>query len=130
MSELDIQQWLNSISQSVAKRDLAAHMNLVSQNVQVYGLPSGETIDYDGWKKRRQSEFKRGLIKRVSYNKPRIKNIALKRLIFEVQEITDATNGAVLLLDKKVVLEKEADGQWRVVEENINNWKHIKANAN
>ena len=129
MSELDIQQWLKAVSKSVAEHDIDGHMDLVSHNVQVYGLPSGATIDYQGWKKRRQSEFKRGLIHNISYNKPHIKNIALKRLIFEVQEITDASNGETLLLDKKIVLEKEHDGKWRVVEETINNWQHIKAKA-
>lgn len=126
MSELDIKKWLKSVSDSVEKQDLDAHMNLVSENVAVYGMPSGQTIHYQDWKKRRKSEFKRDMLKSLSYNELKIKTIALKRLIFNINEMMESKEGDIVIINKDVVLEQEADQAWRVIEETVNNWQHMK----
>ena len=125
MSELDIQKWLSNITETIKTKDIKKHMELVSKNVAVYGLPNGKTLNYADWKKRRQSEFKRGLIKNIKYDKLSIKNFGLRRLTFKIEEVTDSSNNALLLVNKEIILEQEQDNQWRVVEETIKNWKFL-----
>ena len=128
MSELDIKKWLSNIEKTIESKDLDGHMALVSENVMVYGMPSGKTLNYADWRKRRESEFKRNLIKKLAYDNLQIKNFGLRRLIFTIQEIIDGTNGDVAFVNKQIVLEQAQDNQWRVVEETIKDWKFLKGN--
>ena len=127
MSELDIRKWLSNITDTVKTKDLDRHMDLVSENVMVYGMPSGKTLSHADWRKRRESEFKRGLIKELNYDKLQVKNYGLRRLIFSIQEIMDGSSGDLAIVNKQIVLEQEEDDQWRVVEETIKDWKYLKA---
>ena len=127
MSELDIRKWLSNISETVESKDLEKHMELVSENVMVYGMPSGKTLDYSDWRKRRESEFKRNLIKKLSYDNLQIKNFGLRRLIFSIQETMEGSSGDIALIDKQVILEQDESDEWRVVEETIKDWKFLKA---
>lgn len=129
MSELDIRKWLSSITETVRAKDLAKHMDLISENVVVYGMPSGKTLNYADWRNRRQSEFNRGLIKKLAYDKLVIKNIGLRRLIFKIEEIMDGINGDLAIINKEVILEQEKDNKWRVVEETIKDWKYLRAST-
>lgn len=128
MSELDIKKWLSNITETVKSKDLDKHMALVSENVAVYGSPSGKTLRYADWEKRRKSEFSRDLIKDLKYDNLKIKTFGLRRLIFNIEEIIDGTNGDLAIIQKQIILEQEQDNQWRVVEETINNWKFLKGN--
>ena len=128
MSELDIKKWLSNITETVKSKDLDKHMALISENIMVYGMPSGKTLNYADWYKRRESEFKRNLIKNLTYDDLQIKNFGLRRLIFTIQEIMDGTNGDMAIINKQIVLEQEQDEKWRAVEETIQNWKFVKGN--
>ena len=78
MSEFDIQNWLTNITETIRNKDLKKHMDLVSENVVIYGMPNGETLNYADWYGRRKSEFGRGLLKNVSYNNLKIKTLGLR----------------------------------------------------
>ena len=67
MSELDIRKWLSNITETVKTKDIQKHMDLVSENVVVYGMPSGNTLNYADWRSRRKCEFNRGIIKSLAY---------------------------------------------------------------
>ena len=92
MSQELIRNWLNQLSDSVQQLDLDAHMALVSKNVQVYGLPSKNVVNYKGWKKRRRNEFERNLLASLNFSNMNIKTITLRRLGFSVTE-TMLANG-------------------------------------
>lgn len=127
MSEVDIRKWLSDITQTVNSKDLEKHMDLVSENVAVYGLPGGNVLSYADWYSRRKNEFKRGLLKNIGYNKLKIKTIGLRRLIFDVEELMDASNGDLVIINKSITIESGQDEKWRVVEENIKDWKYLRA---
>lgn len=118
-----VASWLKQMADSVKKRDLAAHMKLVSKNVHVYGVPGKEVIDYAGWKERRKNEFSKGLLESISYSEPRLKIIALRRIAFSVEETMRAHNGDAVMIHKDVVLEQEHDARWRVVEERVKDYR-------
>ena len=126
MSENDIRKWLSNITETVKNKDLDKHMALISENVMVYGLPNGKTLSYADWEIRRKNEFQRNLIKEIAYNNLKIKNIGLRRLIFDIDEIIDGTSGDFAFVQKQIILEEEQDSKWRVVEEKIKNWKFLK----
>lgn len=126
MSELDIRKWLSNITETVEAKDLDKHMDLVSENVMVYGMPKGRTLNYADWRKRRKNEFQKDQIKSLAYNNLKLKNIGLRRIIFNVDEVMDGNNGDFAFIKKQIVLEQEQDNQWRVVEETIKNWKFLK----
>lgn len=126
MSENDIRKWLSNITETVKNKDLDKHMALISENVMVYGLPNGKTLSYADWEIRRKNEFQRNLIKEIAYNNLKIKNIGLRRLIFDIDEIIDGTSGDFAFIQKQIILEEEQDNKWRVVEEKIKNWKFLK----
>lgn len=127
MSEFDIQNWLTNITETIRNKDLKKHMDLVSENVVIYGMPNGETLNYADWYGRRKSEFGRGLLKNISYNNLKVKTLGLRRLIFDIEEVMDGTSGDMAIINKTVILEQEQDEQWRVVEETVKDWKFLKA---
>lgn len=126
MSQELILSWLDRISDSVQKRDLDAHMGLVSKKVLVYGIPEQESLGYYDWKRRRRNEFNNNRLASLTYSNLNIKTISLRRLGFQVTEIMQATTGQSVQIDKEIILEQEKDKEWRVVEENIKHWHRLK----
>jgi len=126
MSQELIINWLKRLSESVKNRDLETHMGLVSKKVRVYGIPNQASLGYQDWYRRRRNEFNNNRLASLSYNNLNIKTITLRRLGFQVTEIMQATNGQQIQINKDILLEQEEDNQWRVVEETIQQWHHIK----
>ncbi len=123
-----IDKWLEAMSRSIAQRDLPAHMELISKKVEVFGNPSKENINYTGWYKRRKNEFEKQNVVCVSYANIKIKTITQRRIIFNVNESIAGTDGRIITLNQDVILEREDDDQWRIVEQNIRSCKHYKMN--
>ncbi|VAX11228.1 hypothetical protein MNBD_GAMMA25-1684 [hydrothermal vent metagenome] len=123
MPQTIVGNWLKQLTRSVKTRDLDAHMRLVSERVQIYGLPGGQIIGYAQWKKRRYTEFSQAQLLALDYRLLNLKTITARRLGFHVEEIMQACNGMCIYIDKDIILEREQDEQWRVVEENIHHWK-------
>ena len=126
MSQELIINWLKRLTESVKNRDLETHMGLVSKKVRVYGIPNQASLGYQDWYRRRRNEFNNNRLASLSYNNLNIKTISLRRLGFQVTEIMQATNGQQIQINKDILLEQEEDNQWRVVEETIQQWHHIK----
>lgn len=114
-----VQSLLNDLTYSVSTHDLRGHMRLVSKDVKVLGL-GNQVIDYKGWKTRRNNEFEKGLLKRVSYGIPDIIEANQTSITFKVMEHIKATDGKAYKVNKEVVLLKEQDGKWRILLETYN----------
>jgi hypothetical protein len=125
MSQELILNWLDRMSESVKKRDLETHMGLVSKKVLVYGIPNQESLGYFDWKQRRRNEFYKNHLASLTYSNLNIKTITLRRLGFQITEVMQATTGLKIHINKEIILEQEADNEWRVVEETIKQWHHI-----
>jgi len=123
-----IYHWQEAMSKTIGNRDLPGHMELISKKVEVFGNPSKEHINYAGWYKRRKNEFEKGSVICVSYANTRIKTITLRRIIFNVNESIVGTDGRIIMLNQDVILEREDDDQWRLVEQTIRSWKQYKMN--
>lgn len=121
-----IYEWQEAMSRTIGERDLPNHMELISKKVEVFGNPSKDHINYAGWYKRRKNEFEKQSVICVSYANTRIKTITLRRIIFNVNESIVGTDGRIITLNLDVILEREDDDKWRLVEQNIRSWKHYK----
>lgn len=119
MSEPAIRNWLQQVSKTVAARDHAAHMQLISRDVTLLGVPGFDSIGYDDWSKQCEYEFSKQLIESVEYGNLRIRVVTGKRLKFMTYEIVTASDGSVNAQGIECLLEKEDDGNWRLVQERI-----------
>ncbi len=115
--------WIEGITASVKNRDLDAHMKMVSASVQVYGMPSKAVIDFKEWRMRRKVEFTSGELMSINYEIQRIITNMQRRITFTAVENLLNNTGKLIRLDKTIILEKEEDDVWRVVEESIKDWK-------
>jgi len=123
IAEQTIHAWCIDISQSIQQQDIDKHMQLVSQRVQVYGVPSKDTINYRQWKLRRKNEFSKNSLLAINFKEIRLISSTPKRLRFNTQETMLGNDGKMVLLDKNITLELEDDNFWRVIEEMVNKWR-------
>lgn len=124
-----IEDWLSAMQASVESHDLEAHMALVSKNVRVYGLPHHKEVNYENWQQRRKNEFEHNKLQGLVFKLLRIRLSLQRRIGFEVEEHMLSSNGNVYIILKDVLLEREADENWRVVEENIRDWRTMDMKA-
>ncbi len=119
MSEAIIQQRIAEISRTVAKCDLVGHLNLLSKRVQLTGVPDFDQIGYDDRARQCRHEFTHGLIDSVTYQRLKLRAATADRLMFKTCETVIACDGSQNRQGIDVLIEKEADGVWRVVQERI-----------
>jgi len=119
------EDWLRAISKSVKNQDIDEHMGLISKQVHVYGIPGVESLNYQQWLYRRHNEFLRKRLFSLEYRIIRIKNDQQRRLGFEVEEQMISTEGKAYIIRKDILLEREEDDNWRVVEEKIHSWNKM-----
>ena len=119
MSEDTIKQWLNEVSRTVAAKDLNAHLDLISRNVKLTGMPGFDLIDYASWANQCQHEFTNNLIRSVACNGSQVRATTVNRIMFKTLETVTAADGSRNAQGIEVLLEKEADGKWRGIQERI-----------
>ena len=95
------------------------HMDLISKEVSVYGVPGFDVIGYDDWARQCKFEFDEGLLKQVSYEGLRVVTLTPGNVLFKTTETVEGTDGTVNRQGVEILIRKEADGKWRVVQERI-----------
>ena len=123
IAEQTVHAWCIDMSQSIQQQDIEKHMQLVSQRVQVYGMPSKDTINYRQWKARRKNEFNNDSLLAINFKGIRLISSTAKRLRFNTNETMLGKDGKMVLLDKNITLELEDNETWRVIEEKVNSWR-------
>lgn len=126
MSETVIRNWLAEISRTVAEHDHAAHMQLISRDVTLLGVPGFDTIGFDEWSKQCEYEFKHRLIRSVEYGKFRIRVVTQKRLMFMTYESVTDKDGNTNAQGIECMLEKEDDDKWRLIQERVLSDKEVR----
>ena len=119
MSQLIAEQWLLDAVRTANAKDYTAHMELISRRISLHGIPGFETIGYDDWDRQCQHEFDNNLLKSVRYDGFKLVFDTPERFMFETFETVEATDGTVNAQGVEMLLEKEADGKWRLVQERI-----------
>ena len=114
-----INHWMNACSQTVRDYDHAGHMNLISKDVQVFGVPGFEVIGYQDWYAQSEHEFKQRLILDAKYEGIKLRQENESQVMFVTMESITASDKSVNKQGLEVILAKEADGYWRVTQERL-----------
>jgi hypothetical protein len=113
------QHWMDQCCITIQEYDHQAHMNLISKDVQVFGVPGFEVIGYSDWFSQCEYEFNEKLIQQASYQGLKIRQSNDKQIMFLANETIKATDGTVDTHSIEVVLSKEQDDMWRVTQERL-----------
>jgi len=111
--------WTLACCETLERRDLNGHMNLISRQVQVFGLADLDVVDYNFWLKQVQEQFASGLVTSLSYYLNSIKAESDSLIKFTAMEYLTDNAGEKHENPLLVVLAKEEDGVWRAIEEQI-----------
>lgn len=112
-------EFLAVMAETANKLDFDAHMNLISKEVSVYGVPDFEVITYDDWFKQCKHEFENKLLKKISYQGLNILAQTPERVMFKSIETVEGADDSVNVSGIEFIIQKEDDGQWRVAQERI-----------
>ncbi len=110
---------LAALTRTASEKDHAAHMDLISRQVAVFGVPGFEVIGYDDWAAQCKHEFERNVLKKVSYSGLKVLTMTPGSVMFKTLETVEATDGTVNVNGVEIVIRKEDDGKWRVLQERI-----------
>lgn len=112
-------EFLAAMADTANRLDFDAHMNLISKDVSVYGVPGFEVISYDDWYNQSRYEFENRLLKKVSYEGLNILAETPERIMFKSVETVEGSDDSVNSNGIEFIIQKEEDGQWRVSQERI-----------
>lgn len=119
MSVQVAEKLLLDMAQSANDKDYTAHMDLISQEVSVFGVPGFEVIGYDDWARQCQHEFENNILKSVSYGPMKVVTQSPGRVMFKTLEIVETNDGTCNKNRVEIIIQKEKDGKWRVLQERI-----------
>lgn len=119
MSEEIAKLWLKNTERSVEKKDHTAHMALISKKVSLQGVPGYENIGYDDWAAQTKHELDNNILKSVHYDGCKMISTTSTHIMFKTFETVKANDGTVNAQGIELLLEKESDGHWRLIQERI-----------
>ena len=113
------QQFLDQMAENANTLDLDAHMNLVSKDVSVFGVPGFDVIGYDDWFNQCKHEFENKLLKQVSYRGLNVLAETPDKIMFKSLETVEGEDGTVNTNGIEFIIQKEQNGVWRVSQERV-----------
>ena len=113
------QNWLERVCETVSAKDLPAHLDLISKKVNLTGVPGFDSIGYNDWANQCKHEFENNLIKQISYTGFKLRINTETSIMFKTYELVEASDNSITAQGIEVLIEKEEDGQWRVVQERV-----------
>lgn len=118
MSKLLVQNWLDKLAQTASHGNVDAHLELISQNINVVDNYGKETLEYEDWAEKCRQRFQTGHPVRVSYRDMRIKTMTPARVKFVATETVERSD-SVNKRGMEFIIQREDDGRWRAVQERI-----------
>ncbi len=119
MSVHIVEKLLQDMARTANKKDFTAHMELISKEVSVFGIPGFDVIGYDDWARQCRHEFENNILKSVSYGPMKVLAHAPGRVMFKTLETVEANDGTCNSNGVEIIIQKEDDGKWRVLQERI-----------
>ena len=113
------EEFLNQMAETANALNLNEHMNLISKDVSVYGVPGFEVIGYDDWFNQCKHEFENKLLKKVSYQGMNVLAQTSDRMMFKSIETVEGTDGEINTSGIEFIIQLEEDGLWRVNQERV-----------
>jgi ketosteroid isomerase-like protein len=119
MESKNAQDMLEAMALTANAGTYTSHMDLISKDVSVYGVPGFDVIGYDDWARQCKYEFDEGLLKRVSYDGLSVVTTTPGNVMFKTTETVEGTDGTIKHHGLVILIRKETDGKWRVLQELI-----------
>lgn len=119
MSKEAAEHWLKELADTANAKNFVGHMALISTRISLHGVPGFETIGYDDWFKQCQHEFENDILKSVHYAGFKLVAATDSGVMFKTFETVEGTDGIVNAQGVEILLEKEDDGKWRMVQQRI-----------
>jgi ketosteroid isomerase-like protein len=113
------QEFLDRRAETANTLDLDAHMNLISKDVSVFGVPGFDVIGYDDWYNQCKHEFENRLLKQVSYKGLNVLAETPEKIMFKSLETVEGEDVTVNTSGIEFIIQKEEDGVWRVSQERV-----------
>lgn len=113
------QEFLDQMAATANALNLEEHMNLISKQVSVYGVPGFEVINYEDWFNQCKQEFEDKVLKNVSYEGLAVLEQSESRVMFTSLETVEGNDGKINEYAIEFVIQREEDGQWRVNKETV-----------
>ncbi len=117
--EATAKQWLTDSARTATEHDHQAHMNLISRQVGLFGVPGFEVIGFDEWNSQCEKEFADATLSSVEYQGLKMLGRKGNRIMFRTLETVTASDGKVNENGIEVIIEQESDGVWRLIQERI-----------
>ena len=108
------QQFLERMAATANALDLDEHMSLISKDVSVFCVPG-----FDDWFNQCKHEFENRLLKQVSYKGLNVLAETPDKIMFKSVETVEGADGACNTSGIEFIIQKEADGVWRVSQERV-----------
>lgn len=117
--EVIAQEWLDASALTATNKQFDEHFNLISKKVRVTGVPGYESISYDDWARQSKQEFKDNVLDKVEYDGLKMSAHNDTQIMFKTVESIFASDGTHRAHGVEILLEKEEDGVWRVLQERV-----------
>jgi len=112
-------EWMANSCEALANHDVKGHMALISKEVKVYEVSKHQIIDYNDGTSQVEHEFNNKLIQSVEFRGDHIRVENPGDIMFTTLEVITGSDGQVINNALEVVLKKENDRVWRVIQERI-----------
>lgn len=119
MTEKVAKQWLTDAAATANAKNHPEHMNLISRRVSLQGVPGFENIGYEEWAAQCKHEFENNLLKSVRYAGLKLITSTDAHIMFKTFETIEGSDGTVNAQGVEMLLEKEDDEKWRLVQERV-----------
>ncbi len=111
--------WAMASCETLGRRDVEAHMDLISKEVKVFGLANHEFVDYNFWRNQIEEQFSQGLVKSVRYYLHSVRADSDSLILFTAIEYLTDKDGMEHESPIEVGIAKEEDGVWRVIHQKV-----------
>ena len=117
--EVIAQEWLDASALTATNKDFDEHFKLISKKVRVTGVEGFDSVSYDDWARASKKDFEENVIESVSYQGLEMTATNDTQIMFKTVETIAVNDGSKRAHGIEVVLEKEEDGVWRVIQERV-----------
>lgn len=119
MTEKVARQWLADVAATANEKNHPAHMDLISRRVSLQGVPGFENIGHEEWAAQCKHEFENNVLKSVRYDGLKLITSTDSHIMFKTFETIEGSDGTVNAQGVEILLEKEDDEKWRLVQERV-----------
>ena len=116
---MNAQQFLDRMAETANRLDLDEHINLISKDVSVFGVPGFDVIGCEDWFKQCKHEFENRLLRQVSYKGLNVLAQSPDKIMFKSVEMVEVKDGTINSNGIEFIIQKEEDDVWRVSQERV-----------